>query len=286
MRDNLIEQISKCIQNMPSLPVSVTKVLEICNDPHTRAADLNRVISLDPILVGRVLKLLNSAYYGFGRQVTSLARAIIIVGINTVKNLAVSAAVMSTLPKGKNQGLDTEGFWRHSLCTGVAAKLLAKERGLDPALHEEYFTAGLLHDIGKIPLGAALSSEYILTVAAADRDRIPLFRAEEAALGFNHCAAGAMIVKAWKLTGPVADTIIHHHSLAEYTGDHRDLLYSVAAANRFASEQEIGFSGNRFPEKTGQPIWEFLGASWEVLENIQKTVSEEIVKAQVFLKLQ
>jgi putative nucleotidyltransferase with HDIG domain len=286
MQDNLTAKIDEYIANMPSLPTSVAKVLEICNDPHISPADLNHVISLDPVLVGRVLKLINSAYYGGGQQVTSLVRAIIMLGINTVKNLALSTAVLRNLAINKDiQGLDMEGFWRHSLCVGVAAKLIAQKRGVDPKQLEEYFTAGLLHDIGKIPLNAVLSRDYMLTVSAADHERISLLRAEDKTLGMNHCAAGAAIVKAWKLSGPVGDVIVYHHNCAEYSGSSVDILYSVAAANRFASAMEIGFSGDRYPEKTGSYIWERLGLGEEVFDGIEKTVNGEIEKAKVFLKI-
>jgi putative nucleotidyltransferase with HDIG domain len=286
MNDILNEKIEEHIREMPSLPTTVAKVLEVCNNPQTSPADLNHVISLDPVLVGRVLKLINSAYYGLGQQVTNLVRAIIMLGINTVKNLALSTAVMGNLSAKKDfQGLNMEGFWRHSLCVGVAAKLLARRRGIDAKQVEEYFTAGLLHDIGKIPLNAVLSKEYMLTVSTADRERISLFRAEEKTLGMNHCMAGAMIVRAWKLEGPVGETILHHHASLEYAGGHRDILYSVVAANRFASTMEIGFSGDRYPDKTDNSVWETLGVNRDVFEGMEKTVNGEIEKAQVFLKL-
>jgi HD-like signal output (HDOD) protein len=174
--------------------------------PKNLAGDLNQVISLDPVLVGRVLKLINSAYYGLGNQVTSLVRAIIMLGINTVKNLALSTAVLSNLSSRKDfQALDMEGFWRHSLCVGVAAKILAKKRGVDPKLADEYFTAGLLHDIGKIPMNAVLSSDYVAAIADSDRRRISLHRSETDIIGLDHAAAGTMIVSAWKLEGAVGD---------------------------------------------------------------------------------
>src|SRR5215470_717593 len=114
METNFDRELEGYIKNMPSLPTSVVKVLEICNNPQTSPADLNHVISLDPVLVGRVLKLINSAYYGLGQSVTNLARAIIMLGINTVKNLALSTAVMSNMSSSKEAlGLNMEGFWRH-----------------------------------------------------------------------------------------------------------------------------------------------------------------------------
>jgi putative nucleotidyltransferase with HDIG domain len=284
--DTYKKKIDEYIKNMPSLPTSVAKVLEICNNPQTSPADLNHVISLDPVLVGRVLKLINSAYYSLGQQVTSLVRAIIMLGINTVKNLALSSSVVGNLTKNKAAaGLNMEGFWRHSLCVGVSAKAIAKKRGLDPKQLEEYFAAGLLHDIGKIPLNAVLANDYMLTISASDRDRLSLVRVEDRNLGINHCTAGAMIVNAWKLEGAVGDAIVYHHSHLDYDGPFRDLLYTIILANRFALEAEIGFSGDRYPEKPGPSVWEALSIEQEIFDEIAPGVNAEIEKAEVFLKL-
>jgi putative nucleotidyltransferase with HDIG domain len=285
MSIDLGEKLDDYIKNMPSLPTTVSKVLEVCNNPQTSPADLNHVISLDPVLVGRVLKLINSAYYGLGQQVTNLVRAIIMLGINTVKNLALSTAVMGSLSSKKDlKGLDMDGFWRHSLCVGVSSKILARKRGIDSKLTEEYFAAGLLHDIGKIPLNAILSKEYMLTVSAADRERISLYRSEENTLGMNHSVAGASIVNAWKLDGPVGDSIIHHHNM-EYSGGHKDILYSVVVSNWFASVMGIGFSGDRWPEKIDPSVWAALNVSREIFDDIEPVVNSEIEKAKVFLNL-
>ncbi|MDR1863590.1 MAG: HDOD domain-containing protein [Treponema sp.] len=286
MSTDLGEKLDEYIKNMPSLPTTVAKVLEVCNNPQTSPADLNHVISLDPVLVGRVLKLINSAYYGMGQQVTSLVRAIIMLGINTVKNLALSTAVMRGLSvKQEFQGLDMDGFWRHSLCVGVSAKLLARKRGINPKLTEEYFAAGLLHDIGKIPLNAILSKEYMLTVSAADREKIPLYGAEENILGMNHCASGASIVAAWKLGGPVGDAIIHHHHYTEYSGGFKDILYSVVVSNWFAAAMDMGFSGDRWPDRPDPSVWAALNVSREIFDGMEPVVNSEIEKAKIFLRL-
>ncbi len=285
--DEATRKIEDYIKSMPSLPTTVAKVLEVCNNPRTSPADLNHVISLDPVLVGRVLKLINSAYYGLGQQVTSLVRAIIMLGINTVKNLALSSAVLRNLSTKKDfQALDMEGFWRHSLCVGVAAKVLAKRRGVDAKQAEEYFTAGLLHDIGKIPLNAVLNREYVMAISVSDRERISLHRAEERMLGLDHARSGAMIAEAWRLEGAVGDAIAHHHAYLEYSGPHKDILYSVVLANRFASVMEIGFSGNRYPEKLDNVVWEALGVSRDVFDEIETVVNQEIEKAKVFLRVE
>ena len=286
MNETLDKKIEEYIKKIPSLPTSVVKVLEISNDPHASPSDLNHIISLDPVLVGRVLKLINSAYYGLGQPVTSIVRAIIMLGLNTVKNLVLTTAVMRNLSEQKNnKGLDMEGFWQHSFCVGVAAKLLAVKRGIDIKLREEYFTAGLLHDIGKIPINAVFQKDYLLTLSTADRDRISLNLAEKNILGFDHCAAGAAIINAWKLEGAVRNAVIYHHDYADYSGSSEDILYSVIAANRFATIGGIGFSGNRYPEKIDDFVWDRLGINQEFLFDMEDSVKAEIEKAKIFLKL-
>lgn len=278
--------IKRYIEKIPALPVTVTKILEICNNPNTSPVDLNRVISVDPVLMGRVLKLINSAYYGLSNQVTSLARAIIMLGINTVKNLALSTAVMQSLsPKADNQALDMQGFWRHSLCVGVTSKLIAKARKIDPKELEEYFIAGLLHDMGKIPLNNTLTELYIQSLVKSDRDHCSLHLAEKAVIGYDHREIGLLIGEQWKLGGGILDTIRFHHSLLEYAGAHKAIVYTVGIANYYANVNEIGFSGNRYPEHTPDEVLNYLGIQWELFEDISEDVVREIEKAQIFLKI-
>jgi putative nucleotidyltransferase with HDIG domain len=281
-----IRRVRAYVGGMPSLPTTVTKILEVCNNPHTSPIDLDRVIQLDPVLMGRVLKLINSAYYGLGTQVTSLVRAIIMLGINTVKNLALSTAVLGSVSsKNDFRALNMEGFWRHSLCVGVTAKLIAKQRGIDAKSLEEYFAAGLLHDIGKIPLNNALADDYVRAMAIADREKVALCAAESRALGINHCESGAIVAESWRLTGAIADAVAWHHDLAGYQGQYDDILRTIVVADFYANREGIGFSGNLYPEKVPPEIYEALGIEKALLEELDEPVSAEIEKAKVFLKL-
>ncbi|MBN1647322.1 MAG: HDOD domain-containing protein [Spirochaetales bacterium] len=274
------------INKMPSLPTTVAKILEICNNPMTSPADLNKVISLDPVLMGKVMKLINSAYYGLSQEITSLVRAIIMLGINTVKNLALSTAVLGTIGKKSDfQTLNMEGFWRHSLCVGVTAKLIAKARKVDTKTLEEYFIAGLLHDIGKIPLNAKLAEDFILAMAASDRDHLPLYVSEEKLMGINHTGVGRMILQTWKLSENIIEAVTNHHSYLSYEGKYKELVYTIAMANYFASLYEIGFSGDRYPEKAGPEVFQFLNITMDYLDGIEDQVNKEIEKASIFLKL-
>lgn len=281
-----IIKIKNYISKMPSLPITVTKILEVCNNPKASPVDLNKIISLDPVLMARVLKLINSAYYGLSQQVTSLVRAIIMLGINTVKNLALSTAVLGTLGKaGSARSLNMDGFWRHSLCTGVTAKLIARKRKVDPKLLEEYFIAGLLHDIGKIPLNNRFPEEYITAMSIADREQIPLYKCEEDIIGINHADVGKLLVENWKLGPDILDTVASHHAVQDYEGKFTEMLTTIAVANYFAGATQTGFSGDRYPEKLPQAYLSALGIDWDFLDSIEGEVQSEIEKARIFLQV-
>ncbi len=280
-----VAAIRSYIDKMPSLPTTVSKILEICNDPNTSPADLNRVISLDPVLMGKVMKLINSAYYGITQEVTSLVRAIIMLGINTVKNLALSTAVLGNLGSQKDfKALNMEGFWRHSLCVGVTSKLIAKKRKINPMILEEYFMSGLLHDLGKIPLNNVVSDRYLKAMSICDKQHVTLYKAEREAAALDHCDVGRYIMETWKLGAEVTDAVAFHHTAEGYGGASKDIVFTVTMANYFANTFEIGFAGDRYPEKPDETVFKFLGVTLDYLEEIADTVSNEIEKARVFLK--
>ncbi len=285
-KDKILAMIKAYISKMPSLPTTVSKILEICNDPKTSPSDLNQVISLDPVLMGKVMKLINSAYYSLPNQITSLVRAIIMLGINTVKNLAISTAILGTLGNKKNfQAINMDGFWRHSIGVGVTAKIIAKYRNVDKTLLEEYFVAGLLHDLGKIPLNNKLSTEYVEAISLTDKEHIPLYQSESRLLEVNHAEVGKLIIESWKLGKDIEDSVYFHHNVMDYEGENKDILYTVVASNTFANTYEIGFSGDRYPEKLAPEIFKYLGIDWEYLEEIEDEVNSEIDKAQIFLRV-
>ena len=178
-----------------------------------------------------------------------------------------------------------DGFWRHSLCVGVTSKLIAKKRGIDTKRLEEYFIAGILHDLGKIPLNNKLSEAYIQTMSISDKERMPLYKAEKQNLLIDHAEVGLLIVDNWKLGQEIRDAVGNHHSYNSYTGNNKDIVYTITLANHFANSFEIGYSGDRYPEAPADEVFSFLQVNFEYLEEIEDTVNGEIEKARVFLRL-
>jgi putative nucleotidyltransferase with HDIG domain len=284
MEQKMMVRLNRYIDNMPSLSITVAKVLEVVKNPQVTAKDLNKVINLDPVLMGRVLKLVNSAYYGLSNKVTSLVTAIIMLGINTIKNLALSTAVLANVKnKERFKALNIDGFWRHSIGVGVAAKLIAGKLGIPQNMREEYFIGGLLHDIGKIPLNDVFDEEYLKVIRTADMKKVPLFKMENEMLDINHTEVGRLIAEMWKLSSETFDCILNHHDPHQAQPENFKLVSAVYMANAYCNLNEIGFSGDRFSGKMDMTILQNTGITLEFLDNLFDTISEEVEKASIFL---
>ncbi len=279
-------RINRFIQNMPPLPITVSKILEITKKPNADAKELNNVISLDPVLTGKVLKLINSAYYSLPNQITSIVRAIIMLGINTVKNLALSTSIVTSINNKKNfNALDMDGFWRHSICVGVLAKTLAKKQNVDTKQLEEFFVAGLLHDIGKIPLNSQLSEEYLKALTFSRQNKCSLNFAETKILGINHSDIGKEIALQWRLNQTLTSSINYHHNIQESEENLKRFVATIALANIVTNKAEIGFSGDKFPDEKENEIFEITGLTWDDIDKAEETAEEAVKKAEVFLQL-
>lgn len=278
-----LEKLRVFVDKMPSLSTTVSKVLEICSRPDTAPNDLNKVISLDPVLTGQVLKLINSAYYSLVNKVTSLTRAIIMLGLNTVKNLALSTAIIRSVGQAKkSKSLPIREFWAHSIGVGVMAKLLAIEQGLPLAEREEYFVAGLLHDLGKIPFG----DEYAEVILRAVKEKEPLIQIEQQVMGIDHEEVGHLIASKWKLNEIITDAICHHHAPHLAAPEHQPLVATVALADFYICLFDIGYAGNRYPsEEQLAPLLNMCGLEWSAIVKLSETVDAEIQKAEIFLQI-
>ena len=282
-REDQRKKIERFIRKMPSLSTTVGKVLEICSRTDASPNELNKVISLDPVLTGQVLKLINSAYYSMASKITSLTRAITMLGMNTVKNMALSTAIIQSVAgSSKSKALPTTKFWAHSIGVGVSAKLLATAGGFEIQEREEFFIAGMLHDLGKIPFG----DEYIQALTLARQEQRPLVEVEQELFGMDHQEVGAMIAEKWMLKGFMASAISCHHRLDQAGDEDRARVAIVSLANMYINIHDIGYAGDPFPRhENAKELLELTGLDWSDLAAISGTVEAEIDKAQIFLQV-
>jgi len=286
-RECCLKKIQAYIARMPSLSTTVLKVLETCNDPNASAYDLRRVISFDPVLTARVLKLINSAYYSLGCPVSSLTRAIILLGINNVKNLALSFAILDNFKdKRTGQSFSADEFWTHSLGVGVVAKSLAALKEVPVATREEFFIAGLLHDLGKLPLRTQFPAAYHRLWDSARQHTLQLHQSESRHLGLDHCDVGQLIAQKWRLGRPLVESLSYHHNPAGSSEENRNFVLMVSLANQWVNEFTIGSAGNQTVDQS-LVAWLIgeVGVDWTRLSHLRETVIGEIDKAKIFLDI-
>lgn len=281
-------KIQRFINKMPSLSTTVSKVLDICGRPDAAPSDLNRVISYDPVLTGKLIRLINSAYYGLPQRVTSLTRAIIMLGINTVKNMVLATSVLASF-KGKLdvRGLTVDDFWAHSLGVAVIAKVIARKLGVPLNEHEEFFVAGLMHDLGKIPLMKCFPELYQNVLNDATRSKEELRRAEISRIGIDHCQVGHLIAAKWKLDGRTQTAISRHHDLPTKHSDDGHRLWCITGlANQLALALTVGFAGDAdIDHALAHGLSELMDIEFNELARIKSGIDIEIEKAKIFLQV-
>ncbi len=278
-------KLVKDVDKIPPLSPTVAKVLELANDPLSSPTDLNRVISMDPSLTAKVLKLVNSVYFGLGQHVTSVVRVIIILGLNTIKNLALSTAVLGRMYKRKKVGsFDLEGFWRHNLGCAVVARELASLIGIPKTEREEYFIAGLIHDLGKIVLSEHATDKFMATLDHLEHNMVYYFEAEEDLFGITHADIGALLALKWKLAPSlVASVRFHHHP--ERAREHQKIVYSVHLANLICKKNQVGNSGDRLLPEIPSEVLSVLNLSDKNIKKLSSGLEAELEKAMEFLSV-
>jgi HD-like signal output (HDOD) protein len=282
-----LKKIHRYISRMPGLSTTVIKVMELCNNPEVSPNDLSRVISLDPVIAGQVLKLVNSAYYSLAQKTTSLSRAIIILGINTIKNLSLSIAVMTNIRiKESSEALSIDEFLTHSICVAVTAKSLSVIKHIPVLEREEYFVAGLLHDLGKIPISNCFSEDYVLAFQLVKSQQVPFYEAEQNIFGFNHCTVGRIIGKKWSLGQNLQDSMYYHHKPEDVKEENRKFIEIIALADAYSHIMNKEPWGEYLFEDTIIPhLIEHLAINSEELLGLRETIANEIDKAKVFLQI-
>lgn len=291
------DQLIKMVDKIPTFQESVHRILALTASPDCSAKDLVQVIEHDPILTIKVLKLVNSAYFGLSQEVTSVNHSVVYVGINTIKNVAISVATTGALPKTNSAGLDMNRFWQHSLAVGVIAKLLAEHKGVGRNEQANYFVGGLLHDIGKVLFAHFIPSDYQQVLLKADSENLPLYQAEKAILGFDHSEIGAMVAEKWQLPADLVSSIKNHHhleiddktplSLAIYAANqaaHYLTLIKQAAENENEREHALA-AADKIENHLPAPVKAWLGWPLSDVSKWLSNLEEEIDKAIAFIDL-
>ncbi len=221
-------------KNLPSLPHVLLKLMETCSKEDASIDDLAKIIRNDPSLSSKILNLVNSSYYGLPQKIHDFKQAISLLGMDAIKNLALSASVYQVFDEmEKDPSFNLQRYWFHSLECAVLANTIAKK--IAYPFCEEAFVSGLLHDVGKLVLWNNFPNEYTEVLAEVEQEA-NLLEAEERILGVNHAEAGAFLIDHWQLESFIADAFLYHHEPVERIPNALPMVKIVYVANCLSSD--------------------------------------------------
>jgi len=270
----VVDEILGAVEKLPTLPVSFSRLMAIAEDPLADAARLEAVIRPDPSLTANLLKMANSAYYGCPRRVETVRQAVTMLGISKVVAAAVSAGLYAVIPPViPGYGMDAGAYWKHCIAVAVLAADICENTRKGKA--DTAFTAGLLHDIGKLVTGAFLAREPGRLLRALREDRVSLNVAEGRVLGLDHSRVGAEVAEVWNLPEVICLVVRWHHDPAVAPGD-EILVDVVHAADCLAHAMGMGADIGELSRSVAPEAVARVGAGRRALERIASRALDQI----------
>jgi putative nucleotidyltransferase with HDIG domain len=273
MEPTHLNKVLNRINDLPTLPNILIKLTELINDSRTSARDLEKVISIDQTQTARVLKLVNSALYGFPRKISSVREAVTILGFNAIKNLCLTVSIFDLFSNAQEVGLfDRKRFWQHSLGCAVGAKVIGRHIGYPE--REELFVAGLLHDIGKVVLDQFFPEEFNRIISQAKENNTLMVEVEKNVLDFTHAQIGQILADRWRLPFKLQDSIAFHHMPQANQRSDKEVAV-IHLADILCRAKDLGWGGdNRIP-LVDKKAWDTLKLKLTSLELIMEEMEAE-----------
>ncbi len=273
MTPQTAQELATAIDRMPAFPKSVLRILELAKDPASTPKELVLVIDRDPVLTVKMLKVVNSAYFRLPRQISSIGHAVVYLGFNATKNLALGMAAIGMLPADNAAGFNWQDYLVHSVATaGIARQLATRLRDADPM---DCFVAGLLHDFGKVVLARFMPEQLEQALQISRQNGTSLHLALQQVIGIDHAMVGAMLLEKWRFSPHMIETVRH-----QFGPDILDtpMIASVFAANQISKKLQIGFAGNphisELPPAIARRLGGDLDAVIESLGNLEPLIEE------------
>lgn len=284
-----IKQITSHIKKLPTLPSIAAKIIEMVNDPKVSATKIGNVISADQALTAKILKLVNSAYYGFPRKISTISHAIVILGFNTLRDLVLSTTLFDVFTDTEDtEGFNRQEFWTHSIGCAVASRMLA--RTFRYRVAGELFVSGLLHDIGKLIFDQYFHDFFVDILAVKEMEQITMYKAEKRILGIGHPQLGKWLAEEWNLPKEVVSAVAYHHDPENAPDEYIDVVSIVHFANILVKIANIGYGGTGLIDEVHSRAWETLklrksDLNVSDIETFVYDLNNEIQKADAFLNL-
>ncbi len=243
LTDNSLKKLVSQIESLPILPSLYVEIMEVMRSPASSVQKVGGIISRDISMTAKILQLVNSAFFGLCRHVSSPAQAVSLLGMEIVKALVLSVQIFSQFDQAKLHGFSLEGLWDHSIRSSVFAKAIAKEEGKGQYMIDDAFMAGMLHDLGKMVLIVNLPERYGEALAVAQGENRFLWEVELEILGATHAEIGAYLMGLWGLPSHVVEAIGFHHNPRKCLDREFSPLTAVHVGDAFEHERREGKRG-------------------------------------------
>lgn len=270
------------IQGLPTLPSMLSSINRLMVNPRTSAKEIAQLISSDPSITSKVLRVVNSSFYGFPNRISTVTHAIVILGFNTIRSIVLSTSIFDALKKGpRADGFDRAAFWRHSIAAGACSRVIARKLGYTSL--EEFFIAGLLHDVGKIALDSYLPEDFAKVTARVRAADITMLEAETEVLGVTHADVGGWLLERWSLSQGLVESVSHHHNPA-LAGANMKAAAIVHVGDILARALQFGSGGDRRMPPLSEEGWAALALSPDAFPSLLAEGADESERAMVFLE--
>jgi HD-like signal output (HDOD) protein len=267
------EAFLKGFVELSSLPFIYIKINDAVNNPLSSIQDISEIISGDPGLTSRLLRLVNSAFYGFPSKIDTVGRALLMVGTQQMRDLALATSVMSLFKGIPGHLVSMESLWRHSVACGLAARMLATVRQ-GKANAELFFTAGIIHDIGRIVIYKKIPETAQEMILRCKDNKEPLYLVEKEMLGFDHSDLGRMLAQSWNLPPSLEEVLACHHFPQE-AKQYPVETGVVHIADYIAHEIQLGNSGEQYIPPLDEKVWELVGIPSSALSSTSDKLRHE-----------
>ncbi len=256
---------------IPTLPEVMTRVLEVLEDRKSCVDDITAILAADPIISARILRLANSPFFGSRFEIDSIHRAIVTVGFEAVKQLALATSVLDSLASKPQSSLDPEDFWMHALGSAKAAQLLAFSTP-EISMPEACFTAGLLHDLGKYILALSLGDDYSVVLQKAAESEAPLYLVEQRSLRTDHSEVAGWLAQRWNFPEVIVASVKYTNEPESYDGPFRKEVLIISIASDMARIADFGQGGETSGVELHEARIERIGLPVEQVVEICETL--------------
>lgn len=281
--DSKVHQLLDGFGELPTLPTVLHRINALLSNPRTTAAEVGQAISTDQAIAAKIIRLVNSALYGFPGRISTISHAIVILGFSTVKSIILTTSILSQFNlRAKINGFDVTGLWKHSLATGCLAKLIASEIGYRGK--EEAFVGGLLHDLGKAVHALYLPDDFVQLVNKAHERHLWIHEVEMDRHGVSHIDIGAAIAERWNLPADLRACINFHH-IPMSAGNHIQLAAITHIADIMARGLCIGTPGDPSMPLVDIQAWELLKLDETKINNVLMRFDKEMEQNSIFLSI-